>query len=182
MAYTQFDYYLGRPVEGEDANGVIANGAYNDPLDRPTQAVAAVNKPNKSQVSFAYDDANRLITTTRDLNAFNDNAIKSQVLYDKLGRTVETRLYESATAYVTTKQNYDALGRVYQASNPYRTGEPVVWATTTFDALGRVLSVTTPDGAVASTSYNGNTVTVSDPQRQAAQERHGCVGAAHHHL
>jgi YD repeat-containing protein len=162
-AYTQFDYYLGRPVEGEDANGVIANGAYNDPLDRPTQAVAAVNKPNKMQVSFAYDDANRLITTTRDLNAFNDNAIKSQVLYDKLGRTVETRLYESATAYVTAKQNYDALGRVYQASNPYRTGEPVVWATTTFDALGRVLSVTTPDGAVASTSYNGNTVTVSDP-------------------
>lgn len=31
-SYAQFDYYLGKPVDGEDANGVVASGYYNDSL------------------------------------------------------------------------------------------------------------------------------------------------------
>ena len=33
---SQFDYYLGRPVDARDINGVVASGYYNDALDRPT--------------------------------------------------------------------------------------------------------------------------------------------------
>jgi YD repeat-containing protein len=108
------------------------------------------------------DDANRLITTTGDLTNYNDNALKQQVLYDQLGRTTEARAYETSTTYITAKTNYDALGRVKQVSNPYRAGDTVVWTTSNYDALGRVTSVTTPDNAVVSTSYSGNTMTVTD--------------------
>src|SRR5712692_3116628 len=38
-AYAQFDYHTGRPVDGEDANGVVASGYYADTLDRPTQVI-----------------------------------------------------------------------------------------------------------------------------------------------
>ena len=40
-AYTQYDYYLGRPVNSEDANGIVSSVAYNDALDRPTQGIQA---------------------------------------------------------------------------------------------------------------------------------------------
>ncbi len=40
-AYTQYDYYLGGPVNSEDANGIVSSVAYNDALDRPTQGIQA---------------------------------------------------------------------------------------------------------------------------------------------
>lgn len=36
-SYGQFDYHLGKPVDGEDVNGIVASGYYSDSLDRPTQ-------------------------------------------------------------------------------------------------------------------------------------------------
>jgi hypothetical protein len=118
-AYTQFDYYLGRPVDGEDMNGIVSSGYYNDVLDRPTQIIRASNQssPVKSQTSFSYDDANRIITTTSDFAAYNDNQLKSVVLYDMLGRTYETRGYETSTTYITSKQEFDELGRVKKSYN-----------------------------------------------------------------
>src|SRR5690242_3625596 len=56
------------------------------------------------------------------------------------------------------------MGRVFKTSNPFRPLRPesAIWTTRTFDELGRSLSVTTPDNAVVNTSYNGNSVTVTD--------------------
>ena len=164
-AFTQFDYYLGRPVEVQDANGIISSGYFNDVLDRPTQVIAAVNNASvKIQSTFSYDDVNRIVTSTSDLSTYNDNLLKMQSLYDNFGRTFESRQYEGATNYIATKREYDALGRAYRISNPYRPwqSESPLWMTTTFDALGRTLTATTADNAVVSTSYSGNTVTASD--------------------
>ena len=167
-AYSKYDYNLGRPVGNEDANGTISSTWFSDSLDRPTQVRRAVGTGIQSQISFSYDDVNRIVTTTSDQTANNDNALKSQTLFDGLGRANETRQYESSSTYITTKRNYDALGRPYQASNPYRAGETVYWTTTGFDALGRMISVTTPDNAVVTTAYSGNRVLVKD---QAGKER-----------
>jgi len=96
------------------------------------------------------------------------------VLYDGLGRTIETRQYETATVYVMTKRTYDALGRLSRVSNPYRTGTPS-WTETAYDALGRVTSVKTlADNAAVTTSYSGNTVTVTD---QAGKDRQSTTDA-----
>jgi RHS repeat-associated protein len=164
-AYAQFDYYLGRLVDGEDANSVVASAYYNDALDRPTQVIRASNQVTgvKSQSTFSYDDQNHIITTTTDQSSFNDtNPLKSQVVYDDLGRTTEKRQYETANDYISVRQAYDSLGRSYQTSNPFRAGDTILWMTSGYDALSRVTSITTPDNAVITTSYNGNTVTVTD--------------------
>jgi len=38
-AYAQYDFYSGKSVDGEDANGVVASGYYDDALDRPTKVI-----------------------------------------------------------------------------------------------------------------------------------------------
>ena len=166
ISFLQFDYYLGRPVDGEDVNGIVASGYYNDPLDRPTKVLSAANQAVdiQSQSIFSYDDVNRTVTTTSDLNSFNDGGLVRKVIYDGLGRTCETRQYEGGTNHIAIKQQYDAMGRPFKTSNPFRPwqNETPVWTTSAFDALSRAISVTTPDSAVVGTAYSGNQVTVTD--------------------
>jgi RHS repeat-associated protein len=164
ISFAQFDYHLGKPVNGEDPNGIVASGSYNDSLDRPTQIKRAIGTSAENQTTFAYDDTARIVTITADLNSNNDNGLVSKVVYDGLGRSKETRQYEGGTNYISIEQQYDPLGRVDKVSNPYRPYliESPVWTTTVFDALGRATSVTTPDSAVVSTAYSGSAVTVTD--------------------
>jgi RHS repeat-associated protein len=161
-AYAQFDYYLGSAVNAKDINGTISSASFNDSLDRPTQVQRAVGTAIGSQTAFSYDDAGKSITTTTDQTT--SIALKTQTFYDGFGRTIETRAFEGGTNYITSQTQYDALGRAYKSSNPFRPwqSEVAIWTTSAFDALSRVTSITTPDSAVATTSYSGNTVTASD--------------------
>ncbi len=165
VSYMQYDYYLGRPVNGEDINGVRTALRYDDPLDRLTRGVRALNTPAQSQTTIDYDDAGRTIRVTSDLNGYNDKLLKSEIIYDGFGRTTQSRQYETATQYILTEKKYDALGRVSAASNPYRPalGESLVWTQTAYDALGRVSSMTKPDGAKSYTLYDGARTLVTDP-------------------
>jgi RHS repeat-associated protein len=180
-AYTQFDYYLGQPVDREDANGTVASSYYQDALDRTTKVIRAANDTSnpsaKSQTTFNYDDGSHIITTQSDQTTFNDpNPLKSQIVYDALARTIESRKYEGGSNYIAVQTQYDALGRAYRTSNPFRPwqGESAIYTNTAFDPMGRVISVTTPDNAVVSTSYSGNAVTVTD---QAGKKRRSVTDA-----
>jgi RHS repeat-associated protein len=173
-AYTQYDYHTGQVVNSEDANGTVTKLVYgqNDPLDRLTQVEVAANYPSRpelhGQKTYSYDDASRTVTTTSDLRAYGDNLLKSQALYDGLGRTTEARQYETPTQYVATVTQYDALGRAVKVSNPYRpASESPVWTVTKYDALGRVSTVTTPDNATAYMLYDGvRTLSVDQAGKQ----------------
>lgn len=175
VSYAQFDYHTGQTVNTEDANGVVSsvdicvNGSNCDLLDRPRLAIHDVNNlAGKSSTVLDYDDVNRVLTSRSDLNAFGDGLLRSETLYDGLGRTIETRKFETATTYIKTKQEYDALGRIKRSTNPYRTGETIYWTTTAYDALGRATKVTMPDGAEVNNYYSGAQVLVKD---QAGKER-----------
>ena len=169
-----YDLSTGLMTSFTDANGTRTDFEYDDALDRQTRVVKAAGTALSSQTSISYDDVAHLVTVTSDRDAFDDNSLKSETLYDGLGRTTETRAYETATDYVATKQTYDALGRTKQTSNPYRAGQTVLWTTTTYDGLGRAISVKTPDNAVVSTSYSGSTATVTD---QAGKDRQSTTDA-----
>lgn len=163
--YSQHDYYSGKPVDGEDANGTTYSSFYNDVLDRPTQVISGANRDVslKRQTLFSYDEIGRTITTTSDFNSFNEaNPQKSQTLYDGMGRTTETRRYENVNNFIATRQQYDALGRVFKVSNPFRNGETPEWIITSFDELNRPLSVLSPGNAVASNSYSGNSTIATE--------------------
>jgi YD repeat-containing protein len=181
--YAQFNYFTGAAVNTEDANGVVGSVAYDDALDRPTQRIRARYKvgsgvpAERSQTTITYDNANRVITTTSDLNTFNDNALTGKSYYDGLGRTWRSAAREGATWSITDTQ-FDPLGRVSQVSNRYRATDPdsaspptgpwAEWTMTHYDELGRVIRVTTADGAHVDTAYSGNQVTVTD---QAVKKR-----------
>lgn len=169
-SYAQYDYYLGRPVDGEDVNGAHTLLRYDDLLDRLTKGVRAFGAAEQTQTTIAYNDVGHTITVTSDLNSYEDNLLKAETVYDGLGRTVQTRQYENATQYILSEQKYDAAGRASASSNPYRPalGESAVWTKTAYDALGRVTSVTTPDGATVYTLYNGARTLVTD---QAGRQR-----------
>jgi RHS repeat-associated protein len=177
-SYAKFDYYLGQPVNGEDANSVIASGAFNDALDRPTQIKRGIGSSVENQTTFAYDDTNRIITTSSDRDAANDNLLVGKVLHDKMGRTIESRQYEGGANFIATQTQYDALGRPFRASNPFRPwqSESAVWTTQAFDSLGRGISVTTADNAVVSTSYSGDNVTVTDQAGKARKSVTDALG------
>ena len=164
IVYSQYDYYLGQPVDIEDANGAVSSLYRSDLLDRLTQVRRAVGTAVASQTTYTYDDGPRILTASSDLNSFGDNLLITRTLYDGLGRSTEARKYEGGSNYIVTQTQYDALGRAYKTSNPFRPwqGQSAVWTTQMFDAIGRVSSVTTPDGAAVSSSYSGNTVTVTD--------------------
>lgn len=177
--YAQFDFYLGTPVDVEDVNGIVSSSYFDDPLDRPSKVIRASNQGTglKSQSVFAYNDTDRIITTTADKSTFEDGALKSQTLYDGLGRTVETRQYETSSTYIAVQQvpfevvQESSVWRLTsKSSNPFRPylSETAVWTTAYADALGRVIKVKTPDNALVLSAYSGNTVIVTD---QAGKKR-----------
>lgn len=173
--YTQQDYYTGKAIDGEDVNGVVSSAHYNDALERPTQLIQAVGTAAQARTLFSYDDFNRIVTTNRDLNAYTDGLLQSQVLYDKLGRVAETRGQEPGGGFIKSTTSYDGLGRAWRVTNSHRsTGDETYgWTDTLYDGLSRVKTVQTFDRFGASTgsittAYSGNTTRVTD---QANKQR-----------
>lgn len=100
--------------------------------------------------------------------------LQSTQYFDGLGRPWRKATSEGATSILVDTQ-YDVMGRTWKVSNPYRSGDPILWTTTGYDQLSRIISVTTPDGAQVGTAYGGSTsgtlgstVTVTD---QALRKR-----------
>ena len=189
-AHTQYDFYLGVAVDSEDINGVVSSIYYTnaqlqtDPLDRPLRMIAATGTSAQSQSSFSYNDTARMITVTSDRETYDDNAFKTETLYDKLGRLTETRIYESATAYITNKKEYDALGRIKREYNPYRTtSDPTYgWTEMDYDALGRVTALKKTESLTPVTYsqivslYDNNKVTVTDQKPRSRQTVTNALG------
>ncbi len=94
--------------------------------------------------------------------------LRSDARFDSFGRKIRTRLWETGSTFIATLKDYDALGRVAWTSNPYRPGsEAPQYTDYTYDALGRPRTVTTPDTAVAKTTYADNlTTTVDQAQKK----------------
>lgn len=180
MTYTQLDYYLGRPVDQQDPTGIVGSALFADALDRPTEVIRDNRSaPTKAGTRFVYDDANNVVTTYRDRDAYNDSKERTEVVFDGLGRETESRLYEGAgTSYIATRKGYDGLGRLSRVSNPFRPngGETEQTTTTVYDALNRVVSVTTPDTATVTTVYQGNQTTVTDQAGKARRSFTDALG------
>jgi RHS repeat-associated protein len=185
IGYAQFDYFTGAAVNTEDINGVISKTVYNDLLDRQTQSVSAIGTVFEQQSNTIYDDSNHRVETKSDLNALNDNLLKSESFYDGLGRTIEARKYESDGGYIASKSipfvmatdpETGILRVGAKVSNPYRpnAGEQPIWTTELSDALGRSIKTITPDGAIFKTEYSGNLTTVTD---QAGKKRRSVTNA-----
>ena len=186
--YTQYDYNLGQAVDSEEPNGTVVSYTYGqqDTLDRLTlvNRYAQTSSPY-SHTIYTYKDDDKKVITTSSLNTLNDNKVKGEVVYDGFGRTAETHAYENTQDFINVSQKYDAMGRLSQRSNPYRPyrAEQVKWTITHYDGLGRVIKVTAPDQLLNSpdsvklrTTYQGNTVTVTDQQGKSRKSTIDVLG------
>lgn len=191
-SFQQYNYHRGFAVDEEDTNGIVSSLVYGlggigpgglDPLDRPSRVIRANNSVVKTQTSYLYNDTERLIRTTSDLTTYEDNLLKQESFYDGLGRTVETRTYETPTDFITTKMEYDALGRMKRVFNPHRTAsdETYGWTDTVYDMVSRPITVQTFDrfGAstgVTQTAYSGSMVLKTDQSGKKRISEMGALG------
>jgi RHS repeat-associated protein len=184
---TAYDYATGLATGVTDQNGNTSTVDYTnqllgtvDPFGRPgvqlSPPVTINGTPQRQRVKTVYQDSARKLTVTSDLNAESDGLLKSETLYDQLGRTTESHQYETSTTYVTIKQKYDSMGRVIEVSSPYRSGGMVLWTTTAYDLMGRVKTVTTPDGAAVKSNYNGNLVMITDQSGRSRRTETDALG------
>ncbi len=184
-ARSQYDFDTGLLTGFKDRNGIITQTIYEEgKFNRPVEVKSALGisgLENHSKIYYAPATAygitliNNDVLTVKDQNTVGDHALRSWTRTDGFGRTVESWTRDPQ-GDVTVATNYDGLGRGKQTSNPFRPslGESAAYTTTAYDLAGRVISVTTPDNAAVTSSYNGNQVTVTD---QAGKVRRSLTGA-----
>jgi RHS repeat-associated protein len=138
------------------------------------------NLPGSGQTTRTFNEGSAPLSVTTTTKITASLNLISTVTVDGLGREALSSLDSDPQGVTRTKTEYDTLGRKKRAYNPTRCptvetncGEST-WGYTDFeyDALGRPTKVIPPDGTAASnhvtTSYSGNTVTVTD---QAGKKR-----------
>ncbi|HEX7957469.1 MAG TPA: RHS repeat domain-containing protein, partial [Pyrinomonadaceae bacterium] len=118
-----YDFATGLLISATDANGKTVAYEYNDPLNRPTR----VTRPDGGWTQYNYDTAlNAGVSNdyVRTLTALDGaRSVESYRFHDGLGRLSRTFLNEggSPVVFSTTDTQYDALGRAWRVSQPYRT-------------------------------------------------------------
>lgn len=139
QATMTYDFYTGLQTSGTDTNGQTSTLEYNDPQQRPTATIA----PNGARTETIYNDApgDLWIKVRKQIDATNWDEVTT--FMDGLGRAVKTQSKDSQ-GDVFTEMEYDSLGRVKQATSPYRTGEQKYWTKTRYDELGRSVEAFAP--------------------------------------
>jgi YD repeat-containing protein len=172
-----YDFNTGFVTSATDANGKTTTFEYNDPLNR----LKKTTRPDGGWTTVEYSDEpgnTYVCTQTLQQSTPSQNVLESYQYFDKLGRSVRSFASEGAT-YLASATEYDRIGRVLKASNPFRTSllggtvtpSGLVWTTNTYDSLNRLTVVTAPDSSQAKTDYGyslvsgylGTTVTATDP-------------------
>lgn len=157
VAYSQYDYYLGRAVDTADANGVDTSFSYSDSLDRETQVVRAYGLSGSGGTTISYNDSNRVVSFAEDQLLYGDGVITKSMLYDQLGRETERLLTSDPDGTTEVDFGSDGLGRKVSSTNPYRPTQAGSTDGTTgyvYDALSRIC-VTVRPGGTAESQANG---------------------------
>ena len=161
VTVTQFDYYIGRAVDHEDANGVVGSAHFADNLDRLTRLVRAELRPERTSTDFEYVDTtpNAWVHTRADMDPNTQPArrVHTAVTHDSLGREFFKSGFEAEgdnnRIVFSDRKEYDARGRVAAVANPFRANETMRRTLTAYDALDRVIAVTFPDTTQETTAY-----------------------------
>ncbi|HXO00272.1 MAG TPA: RHS repeat-associated core domain-containing protein [Candidatus Acidoferrales bacterium] len=190
-----YDASTGLLTSTTDPNGQVSSFAY-DTMFRKAQDTY----PDGGQTSYCYTDIGGAtcsasaapfdLVITKKITS--SESLKETAVTDGLGRVVQTQLNSDPSGVVYVDTTYDADGRKYTVSNPYRTKtDPTYGITSTvYDALGRTCVVIPPDGtSVANTScpatqpsndvfttYSGNTTTVTDQQGKSRKSQTDGLG------
>jgi RHS repeat-associated protein len=136
------------------ATGTLANITSAE----PAQTLATYDGAGRlTRADFYADGAYKWATTTvyggdRTTVIPPDGGVATTTLTDTLGRTTETRQYDSGTAtgtYTTIRYDYNAKGQLDKVTDAGNS----VW-TYGYDLMGRQVTSTDPDAGTTTTAYN----------------------------
>lgn len=128
-----YDFMTGLPLTSTNEFGQTTATEYDDPLLRPTKAYGLGDFVIPITETI-YDDNAMTVTVRKQIDA--NNWDEATTYMDSLGRTIKTRAKDSqGDVFVETK--YDLLGRVQMVTNPYRSGDTILWSLTEYDEMGR---------------------------------------------
>ncbi|MFD8614646.1 polymorphic toxin-type HINT domain-containing protein [Streptomyces sp. NPDC059631] len=148
---------------------VESNADYTDAAS-PSGTLVAITSAVPSQTLTTYDGARRAAKTDfyaggvkrwttstayqgdRTTVTPPKGGIATTTLTDTLGRTTETRQYDSGTpsgSYTSIKYRYDAKSRLQQVND----NDGSTW-TYAYDLMGRQVGTTDPDAGKTTTAYN----------------------------
>ena len=170
-----YDFNTGLVSSVTDPNNQTSNYTY-DSMWR----LNCANYPDGGQQCTTYQESSFPFTSTfkKNITSAPLQAITITTV-DGLGRPSQAQLTTDPDGPTFTDTVYDALGRVYSTSNPYRSKSESTYGVTsyTYDPLGRTCVIAPPDGtalpsgsACPATSpandvftiYSGNVTTTSD--------------------
>ena len=203
---SKFSYYTctGLKESAQDPNDIAASRPGTtftyDALGRPRITTYA----DGGQITNTYvDQTPNTVTTSSSITA-SINKVQETIL-DGFGRTSQTQLTDpDGVDKVDT--TYDSLGRKYCVSNPYRSTSDSTFGITTYqyDALDRTIQLQPPDywsntpsssptcqtvtptttpanpSNAVTTSYSGNTTTVTDEAAKKRKSQTDALGRLTH--
>ena len=163
-SYT-YDNDTGLTLTSTDENGQQTQYQY-DSMERSIQTKLPAQNGTVVQLNTTYDDAAALPTVT---NSNTANSAKSLSTFNGLGWLLQSDTKADTTLVSSVTYSYDGVGRRTRTSNPFATGDTLVYTTTSYDGLGRVTIVAPPSGGSQQYVYAGNSVTITDPAGKQRQ-------------
>ncbi len=154
---TSFSNYdkFGNPASSTDHKGRTTSYTY-DAWGRLVRTVRPDGTVERD--TLAWGGAG-LYTVTRTATGLPESITH----YDALGREIRggVKRFDGQLQYMD--KEYDARGRLYRVSLPYRGASPSLWNVYAYDDYDRPVSITEASGKVSTWSYSGtSTTTVRD--------------------
>lgn len=176
---TIYDFTTGAVLSTTDPNNQTTSYTYNDVLNR----VKTVASADGGLTTYNYSDVpgNLYVQTTTKLTSSQDTNVYQY--FDGLNRPNRSFLSVGGASFITGDTQFDGMGRTSRVSNSYFSAGAASainpsgqWTTTTYDALGRARTMTSPDGSVVRTDYDGNRVLVTDPAGKQRLSKSNALG------
>ena len=156
-----YDLSTGLLLASTDASGLRSTLSYNKAslrlLTQTLPAAATTFLPSSGYVQYAYDDSAMSVTQSSYLPRQGacvpmpcQPILEAQSItqFNGLGLVQQVQNLGDGNTWNAVSRQYDALGRLWKVSEPYRLSQgPVSWGVTTYDSLNRLTSARGQDGS-----------------------------------
>ncbi|MCB1034223.1 MAG: VCBS repeat-containing protein, partial [Acidobacteria bacterium] len=159
-------YSLGNLISRTGPNGLTTTWVY-DGFGRRTDEQrfdGTASRISARRCDIGWCPANAVYRVTTD----SSGAPRRISYFDALNREI----WSTATGFsgpVERRTEFNARGEVSRASEPYFSGDPVLWTTFTYDLLGRETRRTEPGNRSTSTVYAGLLTTSTNARNQTSR-------------
>jgi RHS repeat-associated protein len=183
-----YDFALGVAATATDANQLVTTFDH-DGFGRLTRET----RPDGTKTELVYSACNvsngycgdarlRYQIEKRELDTTGALIRSSRDFVDALGRTLFQQTPTVSGALSNIAVSYDSQGRAVQRSEPYFTGMPVYFTTTTYDLVGRptqeLRRISEADSGTQTTQYGYNRLvqTLTDPNGKITTKEVNAIG------